>query len=57
MAIKIKQLIKKLEEKDQDTEVEFIVVSTAGMMVCMDIETQAPNTLKILKLFKSGEKP
>jgi len=55
MAIKIKDLVKKLEQKDQDDEVEFIVVTTKGMMVCMDIKTQAPNTLNLLKLFNSGE--
>ena len=70
MAIKTKDLIKKLQEKDQDAEVEFIVVlqekdqdaevefivvTTDGVMVCMDIKTQAPNSLKLLKLFNSGK--
>ena len=51
MAIRIKDLVKKLNEKDQNKEVEFIVVGTDGNMVCMDVETSASNMVKLLKLF------
>ena len=35
MIIKIKHLIKKLEEKDPEADVEFVVVETNGDLVCM----------------------
>ena len=53
MAIKIKQLIKNLEKKDQDKDVEFIVVTTNGEMVCMDVEAKAKSMVDLLKLFNN----
>jgi hypothetical protein len=54
MAIKTKDLVKKLQEKDQDAEVEFIVVKTDGEMVCMDVEAKAKSMVDLLKLFNSS---
>ena len=54
MAIKVKELIKKLKDKDQDAEVEFIVVKTNGDMVAMEVETSAHNMATLLSMFKSG---
>lgn len=51
MAIKIKELIKKLGEKDQNAEVEFVVVKTNGNMVCMDIKSNAHDMTKLLNMF------
>lgn len=51
MAIKIEELVKKLQDKDQNAEVEFIVVKTDGDMVCMDVEKSARSMVKLLKLF------
>ena len=56
MSIQIKDLIKKLEEKDQDAMVEFIVVETDGMMVCMDVESSAESMVDLLGLFSNGSK-
>lgn len=53
MSLKVKDLIKKLQEKDQDTEVEFAVVTTNGDLVCMDIETTAKSMADLLKLFNT----
>jgi NMD protein affecting ribosome stability and mRNA decay len=53
MAIKVKKLIKKLKEKDQDAEVEFIIVKTNGIMICMDVNSSAKNMVDLLKLFNS----
>ena len=50
-AITIKELIERLKTKDQEKEVEFIVVDTDSWMVCAEIETKATNMLKILKMF------
>jgi hypothetical protein len=52
MSIKVKELIKKLETKDQDADVEFIVVDSNGNLVCVDVENEATNITKLLKLFK-----
>ena len=54
MAIKVKDLIKALEEKEQDAEVEFVVVKTNGDLVVMDIETRAHNMATLLSMFSSG---
>jgi len=54
MAIKVKELIKKLKEKDQDAEVEFVVVKTNGDMVVMDVETSAHNMATLLSMFSTG---
>lgn len=51
MAIKIKELIKKLQEKEQDAEVEFVVVKTNNELICMDIKTKAHNLTQLLKMF------
>jgi hypothetical protein len=52
MATKVKDLIKKLQEKEQDDEVEYVIASTKGEMVCIDIETQAYDLARLLKMFK-----
>ena len=54
MAVKVKDLAKILEKKDQNAEVEFIVVTTGGEMVCMDVQAKATDMVKVLKLFKSA---
>ena len=51
MAIKIRDLIKKLAEKDPNDEVEFIVATTNGDMVCMDVEMAAHEMAELLSLF------
>lgn len=51
MSIKIKELIKKLKEKDQNAEVEFVVVKTTGALVVMDLETSANNIAQLLEMF------
>jgi len=55
MSIKIKDLIKKLEEKDLEAEVEFVVVETTGNMVCMDIKSNAHDMAELLSLFAPSE--
>ena len=54
MAIKIKELIKILKKKDQNAEVEFVVVTTDGKLVCMDINAAAKDMSDLLKMFGSG---
>ena len=54
MAIKVKELIKNLKKKDQDAEVEFVVIKTNGDLVAMDIETSAHNMATLLSMFKTG---
>ncbi len=56
MAIKIKDLIKKLREKDQNKEVEFIVVDTDGFAVCIDVEMKASHSMEeLLSIFGNKE--
>ena len=50
-AVKIKELIKRLEKKNQELEVEFIIVDTDDYMVCAEIEDKAKSMVKILKMF------
>ena len=51
----LKQLITRLQ-KDKvefhDEEVEFIVATKLGLIITMDVQEQAPNIVKALKLFK-----
>lgn len=54
MSVRIKDLIKLLREKDQNKEVEFVVVSTEGHLVCMDIEANADDLARLLKAFNKG---
>ena len=49
--MQVKELIKKLKKKDQNSMVEFVVVKTNGNMVCMDIEANANDMQKLLKMF------
>jgi hypothetical protein len=56
--MKLKALIKRLE-KDKvefhDTDVEFIIATKkTGVIVTMEIEDQAPNVVRALKLFKGA---
>jgi len=53
MAITVKDLVEKLKEKDQDKEVEFVVVGTDGMMVCMDVKSSAKSMVDLLKMFNT----
>lgn len=51
--MKIKQLVKLLQTKDQNKEVEFIVAGKDdGSIVCMAMENQATAVVKALKLFR-----
>ena len=52
MSSKIKQLIKLLETKDLEADVEFVVVETTGNLVCMDIEANAHQMAELLTMFK-----
>jgi len=54
--MKLKQLVKLLQSKNQNEEVEFVVVSKEGAIVCMKMENQAQKLVKVLQLFPSGEK-
>lgn len=49
--MKIKDLIKNLETKDQEAEVEFIVCKVTGELVCVKIESKAADIAKMLNLF------
>lgn len=60
MAITVGDLVKKLQEKDQEQVVEFVVVGADGSLVCMDIGTHAVGLAKLLGLFntpKSRRRP
>lgn len=51
MAITIKELVEKLKEKDQSTEVEFIVAKTSGELVVVDAsKNTAKQMVSILKM-------
>jgi hypothetical protein len=52
--MKIKDLVKNLQTKDQDAEVEFIVCKKTGELVCAQIESQAADLAKLLKVFGSA---
>jgi hypothetical protein len=54
MATKIKDLVKKLQEKDPEQVVEFVVVGTDGALVLIDIETQAHDLAHLLKMFRKS---
>lgn len=52
--MKLKALIKRLQNdkaEHHDTEVEFIVCTKDGQIITMEIEGQAQNIVKALKLF------
>lgn len=49
--MKIKQLIKILREKDQNAELEFIIVKKNGGIVAMNINIKAKDFEAILKHF------
>lgn len=51
MAIKVKDLVKILKGKDQNADVEFVVVKTDGTMVCMDLKGQTRAMASLLKMF------
>ena len=53
MVVKVKDLIEKLKKNDQNTEVEFIVVGTDGMLVCMDVKASSKPMVKLLKTFST----
>lgn len=57
MAVKIKDLVKALAAKDQNKEVEFIVCTTGGELVCMDVNTKASDIVNILQLFGPKKGP
>lgn len=48
--ITVAKLIKKLKEKDPNQEIEFIVCRTDGAIVCMNVERNAKDIAKLLKL-------
>jgi hypothetical protein len=49
--MKIKHLIKLLETKDGDEDVEYIVVARDGRIVTMFIEGKAVDIINALRLF------
>jgi hypothetical protein len=51
MSVKIKDLVRILQTKPQNDEIEFVVVRTDGMLVTMDLESSANDMSKILRLF------
>lgn len=54
--MKIKQLIALLQQKDQESDVEFIVATKdRGQIVCMQLENQATAVVKALQLFNKGD--
>lgn len=50
--MKVKDLVKALQGKDQEKEVEFIVCGTDSEIIAMKIERKASDIAKLLKLFK-----
>ena len=54
MACSILNLIKTLQTKDQDREVEFIIIDADGMIVAMDLEGDAYDMAELLKMFPQG---
>jgi hypothetical protein len=55
MSITIKNLVKKLQSKNQDNEVEFIVVTTDGNLVCMDVDSNAHDMTTLLSMFNHNK--
>lgn len=49
--ITVADLIKQLETKDPNAEVEAIVATTEGQIVVMYVATQAKPIIKVLRLF------
>lgn len=56
MARKIKDLVKVLQQKDQNAEVEFVIVQIDGIMVCMDLEAKNKSVSELLKMFDKKSK-
>lgn len=46
----VAKLIEALKKKEQSQEVEFIVCRTDGAIVCMNVERNAKDIVKLLKL-------
>ncbi len=55
MSRKIKDLVKSLKTKNQDEEVECIVVTKSGGIVCMDIECSSKDMIDLLKMFPNNK--
>lgn len=55
MSIKVEDLVKKLQSKDQSNEVEFIVVTTDGNLVCMDVESNSHDMVTLLSMFNQNK--
>jgi len=53
--MKLKDVIKRLQEKDQNLDVDYLVVTKEGAIVSMQMEMNAHSTAELLKLFPSGE--
>lgn len=51
MSTRMKDLVKTLQTKNQEAEVEFVVVYVDGELICVDITEQAGAFMKVLKLF------
>lgn len=47
--MKIKQLAKLLGTKNQDEDVEFVICTKTGIIVCMEMEANATDIVNVLK--------
>lgn len=56
MALKMKELVAKLQEKDQETDVEFVVCKTDGEIVAMHMQRNAGDLVRALRLFEGNRK-
>ncbi len=54
--VKLRTLIEWLQNRtdDLDEDVEFIVVTKDGRIICMGVENQAKAIIKVLELFGSS---
>ena len=47
----VAELVEALKTKEQDAEIEFVIVQTDGLVVAVNIKEKAKDITKLLKMF------
>lgn len=55
--IKVKDLIAILLEKDQEQSLQYVITSTSGEIIAMQLDDKYVDVMKFLKFLKAFKKP
>lgn len=50
--MKVAELVEALKTKDQNDEVEFVIIRNDGLVMAVSIKEKAKELIKLLKIFK-----